>query len=101
MLTQRSGQTSRRNFLTTSLSAAESRPRRIVLRSSWQTVNIGDIGLGEWLFNLDEASEIPSIVPAVFALAKDPAAAKAKAMKAKAFVLQRQRKTMQVLVQSL
>ena len=50
MLTQRSSEISRRNFLTTSLvavmgslAAAESRPRRIVLRSSWQTVNIGDI----------------------------------------------------------
>jgi hypothetical protein len=60
-----------------------------------------DIGLGEWLFNLDEASEIPGIVPAVLALAKDPAAAKAKAMKARAFVLQHQRETMQMLSKSL
>jgi hypothetical protein len=58
-----------------------------------------DIGLGEWLFNLDEATEISGIVPAV--LAKDPAAAKAKAMKAKSFVLQRQYKTMQALANSL
>ena len=42
----------RRQFLSTTaaaavaplLHAAHSRPRRIVLRSSWQTVNIGDIG---------------------------------------------------------
>ena len=60
-----------------------------------------DIGLGEWLFNLDDATEIPGIVPAVLALAKDPAAAKAKAMKAKSFVLQRQRETMQTLANSL
>ena len=60
-----------------------------------------DIGLGEWLFNLDEASEIPGIVPAVLALAKDPTAAKAKTMKARAFVLQRQLETMQTLSQSL
>ncbi len=60
-----------------------------------------DIGLGEWLFNLDEANEIPGIVPAVLALAKDPAAAKAKAMKARACVLQRQRETMQTLSKSL
>src|SRR6187551_3126446 len=40
----------RRHFLTTtlastlaSLPAAENRPRRILLRSSWQVVNIGDI----------------------------------------------------------
>jgi hypothetical protein len=60
-----------------------------------------DIGLGEWLFNLDEATEIPGIVPAVLALAKDPAAAKAKAMKARSFVLQRQHETMQMLANSL
>ena len=60
-----------------------------------------DIGLGEWLFNLDEATEIPGIVPAVLAFAKDPAAAKAKAMKAKSFVLQRQYETMQTLANSL
>jgi hypothetical protein len=60
-----------------------------------------DIGLGEWLFNLDEASEIPGIVSAVLALAKDPAAAKAKAIKAGAFVLQCQHETMQVLAKSL
>lgn len=60
-----------------------------------------DIGLGEWLFNLDEASEIPGIVPAVLALAKDPAAAKEKAIKAGAFILQRQRETMQTLAKSL
>lgn len=56
-----------------------------------------DIGLSKWLFNLDEESEIPGIVPAVLAMAKDPAAAKAKAMKARAFVEERQRHTMQVL----
>lgn len=60
-----------------------------------------DIGLGEWLFSLDEASEIPGIVPAVLALAEDPTAAKTKAMKARAFVLQRQLETMQVLASAL
>jgi hypothetical protein len=60
-----------------------------------------DIGLGEWLFNLDEPGEIPGIVPAALALAKDPVKAKAKAMSAKAFVTQRQRDTMQTLSKSL
>lgn len=60
-----------------------------------------DIGLGEWLFSLDEANEIPGIVPAVLALAQDPAAAKDKAMKARAFVQQLQRETMQTLTNSL
>lgn len=50
-----------------------------------------DIGLGEWLFNLDEESEIPGIVPAVVAMARDPAAAKAKAAKAGEVVRARQR----------
>ncbi len=36
-------QTSLLAALATSLRAADQRPRRIVLRSSWQTVNIGDI----------------------------------------------------------
>ena len=56
-----------------------------------------DIGLGEWLFNLDEESEIPGIVPAVLAIAKDPAAAKAKAIKGRETVQQRQRETMEIV----
>jgi hypothetical protein len=60
-----------------------------------------DIGLGEWLFNLDEEGEIPGVVPAVLALAKDPVAAKAKALRAKGFVTQHQRDTMQTLSKSL
>jgi hypothetical protein len=60
-----------------------------------------DIGLREWLFNLDEASEIPGIVPAVLALAKDPVTAKTKAVSARGFVMQRQRDTMQTLAKSL
>lgn len=53
-----------------------------------------DIGLGDWLFTLDNEDEIPGIVPAVLAMAKDPAAAKAKAAKGREVVLQRQRDTM-------
>jgi polysaccharide pyruvyl transferase WcaK-like protein len=56
-----------------------------------------DIGLGDWLFNLDEESEIPGIVPAIVALAKDPAAAKAKALKGQAVVHERQRATMEIV----
>jgi hypothetical protein len=59
-----------------------------------------DIGLGEWLFNMDEESEIPGIVPAVLAMAKDPVAAKAKAMKAGEFVQKLQRETMAVVGKS-
>ena len=53
-----------------------------------------DIGLSDWLFNMDEESEIPGILPAVLAMAKDPAVAKAKAMKAREFVQKRQAETM-------
>lgn len=56
-----------------------------------------DIGLGEWLFNMDEESEIPGIVPAVVAIAKDPAAAKVKALKGQAIVHERQRLTMEIV----
>lgn len=60
-----------------------------------------DIGLGEWLFNMDEESEIPGIVPAVLAMAKDPAAAKAKAEKARDRVCQLQRESMAVVGRAL
>jgi polysaccharide pyruvyl transferase WcaK-like protein len=56
-----------------------------------------DIGLGDWLFDLDRPEELARVVPAALALAKDPAAAKAKAAKAREFVQQRQRETMVVL----
>lgn len=56
-----------------------------------------NIGLGDWLFDLDKPEELARVVPAALAMAKDPAAAKAKAAKARAFVQQRQRETMAIL----
>jgi polysaccharide pyruvyl transferase WcaK-like protein len=56
-----------------------------------------DIGLGEWLFDLDREEEIQGIVPAVLAMAKDAAAARARTTRAQAFVKRRQRETMEVL----
>ena len=38
-----------------------------------------DIGLGDWLFDMDVDAEVARIVPTVLELAKDPAGAKAKA----------------------
>lgn len=58
-----------------------------------------DIGLGEWLFDLDNEAEISGVVPAVLALAKDPAAAKIKAAKGQAVVHERQRATMAIVGQ--
>lgn len=60
-----------------------------------------DIGLNDWLFDMDVPEEVARIVPTVLAMAKDPAAAKAKAAKALEFVHKRQRETMGVLKQSL
>ncbi len=60
-----------------------------------------DIGLGDWLFDFDNEEEIKRLVPAVLAMAKDPAAAKAKAAKGRAFVQQRQRETMAELKRHL
>lgn len=50
-----------------------------------------DIGLGDWLFDLDREEKIKGVVPAVLAIAKDPAAAKAKVAKAREFVREKQR----------
>ncbi|MGE0759936.1 MAG: polysaccharide pyruvyl transferase family protein [Pirellulaceae bacterium] len=56
-----------------------------------------DIGLGDWLFDLDRPAEHAGIVPAVLALARDPAAARAKIEPARALIAQRQRETMRVV----
>lgn len=56
-----------------------------------------DIGLGDWLFDLDKPDELARVAPTALAIAKDPAAAKAKAAKAREFVQQRQRETMAIL----
>jgi polysaccharide pyruvyl transferase WcaK-like protein len=49
-----------------------------------------DIGLSEWLFDLDDEPQLAGIVPAVLAMAKDPAAAKAKVAAAQAVLRERQ-----------
>ena len=56
-----------------------------------------DIGLGDWLFDLDDEAKVAKVVPAVLAMAKDFPAAKAKAKKARQFVKQRHRETMDQL----
>ena len=49
-----------------------------------------DIGLGDGLFDLDQEDQVKAVAPAVLAMAKDPAGAKAKAAKALEIVKQRQ-----------
>jgi hypothetical protein len=46
-----------------------------------------DIGLGDWLFDLDKDDELARVADAVLAMAKDPAASKAKAAKARDLVM--------------
>ena len=60
-----------------------------------------DIGLGDWLFNLDRDEELRGVVPAVLAMAQDLAAAKAKAAQARRVVEQLQGETMAVLKEQL
>ena len=59
-----------------------------------------DIGLGDWLFDMDQPQDVARLEPTVLSLAQDPAAAKAKAAKALEFVKQRQRETMAVVKQN-
>jgi polysaccharide pyruvyl transferase WcaK-like protein len=60
-----------------------------------------DIGLGDWLFDMDVEAEAAQIVPTVLALAKNTGAARAKAAKALEFVRQRQSEQMAVLKRCL
>lgn len=60
-----------------------------------------DIDLGDWLFDLDNEENRGRLVATVLAMAKDPAAAKAKAAKAREFVRTRQQETMDVLKRSV
>ncbi len=60
-----------------------------------------DIGLGDWLFDLDDEPQLARIVPAVLELAHDPESAKTKANHAKRVVEKRQEATMNHLVRTL
>ncbi|HUP10982.1 MAG TPA: polysaccharide pyruvyl transferase family protein, partial [Niastella sp.] len=56
-----------------------------------------DIGLGEWLFDLDKEEEIKRFVPTVLAMAKDTKAAKAKAVKARKYTASLHKEGMKVV----
>lgn len=60
-----------------------------------------DIGLDEWLFDLDQPEQVARIASTVLAIAKDPATAKAKAAKAREVVLQKQQQEMTTLTDAL
>ena len=59
------------------------------------------IGLGDWLFDLDHELDLPKIVPAVLSLVQNPEAAQKKAAQAREVVLRRQQETMGFLAQAL
>ena len=60
-----------------------------------------DIGLGDWLFDLDKEDELERVAATVLAMAKDPAAAKQKAAKARDVVMDRFAESMGVLAGEL
>jgi len=60
-----------------------------------------DIGLADWLFDFDRDEDRQRVVSAVVAMAKDPSGAKAKAERARQFVVQRQQATMAELKKQL
>lgn len=60
-----------------------------------------DIGLGDWLFDMDEPADVARLIPTVQSFAQDPAGTKAKLAKARDFVLQRQKETMGVVKKNL
>ncbi len=60
-----------------------------------------DIGLGDWLFDLDREENHARIVPAVLAMANDPDGARAKVEVARAYVEKRQGETMAVVKRSV
>jgi polysaccharide pyruvyl transferase WcaK-like protein len=59
-----------------------------------------DLGLGDWLFNLDDPADLPRIPRTVLSIAADPAAARARAAQARARVEGAQRETMAVVRQA-
>ena len=60
-----------------------------------------DIGLGDWLFDLDREEEIERVAPAVLELARNPAGGRLKADKARELVRQRQARMLQAVADSV
>lgn len=56
-----------------------------------------DICLGDWLFDMDNEEDVQRVAPAVLAMAKDLAGARAKAARAREVVRQRQREMIEMV----
>lgn len=60
-----------------------------------------DIGLGDWLFDVDKPDEMARFTETVLSLVQDPQSAQEKVAKAQSVVEQRQRATMKILKNNL
>lgn len=60
-----------------------------------------DIGLSDWLFDMDVPEEVARIVPTILSMAKDPVMAKKKALQAKMYVEKRQNETTAIIADHL
>lgn len=60
-----------------------------------------DIGLQDWLFDFDNEADVQRLPDTAFAIAKDPAAAKATASAARDRVKKRQRETIRILQKAM
>jgi hypothetical protein len=60
-----------------------------------------DIGLDEWLFDLDDEVQVNQVASTVLDMAKQPKMFKKKALKARAFVHKRQKETIKRLALEL
>ena len=60
-----------------------------------------DIGLGEWLFDMDTPSDVERILPAVLDMLKNPEASKSKVNAALKLVRKYQNDTMKILGQCI
>lgn len=60
-----------------------------------------DIGLGDWLFDMDKEEDRGRVAAAVLAMARDPEAARRRARGAQQFVGRRQAETMEILHEQL
>ncbi len=60
-----------------------------------------DIGLGEWLFDMDRPEQVAKLTPAVMSLIQNPQAAQEKVKQAQNFIIRKQQETMSILAKSI
>jgi polysaccharide pyruvyl transferase WcaK-like protein len=60
-----------------------------------------DIGLGDWLFDLDREDDVRRVAATAFDMVANPAASKARVAKAREFVRSREKRAMEVLARAV